>query len=206
MKAIDIKYILFILASLSLSCKKEIHNKDFELELKSIDIFLFNEVCESYIHPAPFTLSGYGFRISLLNHSNDTLMLEFNTYLSLLKDNQDFLTEFEIFKIEEKIVLYDDYKKERIKIKPKDSFSFTLRETHLSDIKFKYFDKILDNILLNNNLRFHLNSISINDSLGYIFAITRDIPRFYFIDNVIVTKNEKIKICFENHEAPPPPR
>jgi|GEM_PF-5347770 len=205
MKVIDFKYILFIFTLLSVSCKNEIHNKEIEVKLKSIDIFLFNEECESYIHPAPFTLSGFGLRISLLNHSADTLRLKFNSNLSLLKDNQEYLTEFEMYKIEEKIVIYDDYFDEKIQIKPKDSFSFTLREKYLGGIKFEYFDKVLDNILLHDSLKFYLSSISINDSLGYIIDVTKDIPRHYFIDNEKATKNEKIKMCLEDYETPPPP-
>ena len=205
MKVINFKYILFIYTLLLISCKNEIHNKEIEVELKSIDIFLFNEECESYVHPAPFTLSGFGLRISLLNHSADTMSLKFNSNISILKDNQEYLTEFEIFKIEEKIVIYDDYLNEKIQIKPKDSFSFTLREKYLGGIEFEYFDKIINNILLNDNLKFYLRSIFINDSLGYIIDVTKDIPRHYFIDNEKVTKNEKIKMCMEDYETQPTP-
>lgn len=195
------RYILLILALGS--CINEPHNKEFELKLESIDIFLFNEVCDSYVHPAPFNLSGYGFRIGVINHSNDTLRIEFSTEESLLKGNQGFLTEFDMFKIAENIVIYEDYKGVKIQINPKDSFSFTLRETYLRDFKFKYFDNYLDNVLLKEDLKFYLNSVSINDSLGFVFDIKKSIPRNYFIDNEPVTKNDTIKLCYDDNETPP---
>src|SRR5690606_12811110 len=117
------------------------------LEIKSIDIFLFNEVCDSYVHPDPSTLSTYGLKISLSNYSDDTIRVQFHSNHSVLRDKQLFFQTFELFKINDSMVKYKDFDNEVIKISPRDSITFTLSDETISDTRFHFFDTYLNYIL-----------------------------------------------------------